>query len=186
MTPVIPDTPKRANPYLERIRLVRGSITEQDVDAIVTLMPQNLEYRGELNARILKEAGASVDAFVLENIYRPNPGDIYSVPGFDLPCRHIFFCIVPVWRDDFDRTQRQLLNVARRAMETAREMGLSTIAFAPIGSGRRGFPKPRAARLILKGIAERMHVSIREVRIVARTDETLAIFQERLDKMKAG
>ena len=180
MTIVITDPNRRSNPYLNRITLVQGDITRQKMDAIVTFIPQNLEYRGEINAAILAGAGERLDEFVLENIYKPRPGDIYAVPGFDLPCGHIFFCVVPPWRDDIDRPDRYLLNACRRAMETAHEMGLKTIAFPPLGSGWRGFPKPRAARLMLQGISERLDEGFEEVRIVARTERTLDVFRERL------
>lgn len=180
MTIVITDPNRRSNPYINRITLVQGDITRQKIDAIVTFIPQNLEYRGEINAAILTGAGGGLDEFVLENIYKPRPGDIYAVPGFDLPCRHIFFCIVPRWRDDIDRQDRYPLNACRRAMETAHEMGLKSIAFPPLGSGRRGFPKSRAARLILQGICERLDDDFKEIRIVARTEKTLEVFRERL------
>ncbi|MGB4057370.1 MAG: macro domain-containing protein [Alphaproteobacteria bacterium] len=179
MTLVITDPKKASNPYLDRIRMVRGSIAEQGTEAIVTFIPQSLEYRGEINAAILKGAGERMDRFVLDNIYKPRIGDIYTVPGFDLPCDHIFFCIVPIKRSDIDRPDRYLLNACRRAMETASMMGLKTISFPPLGAGRRGFPKPRAARLILQAISERLDENIEEVRIVARTDKTLDIFRER-------
>ena len=106
------------------------------------------------------------------------------MPGFTLPCKHIFFCIVPVWRENFDMQDRQLLNAARKAMERAREMELTTMAFPPLGSGHKAFPKPKAARLLLHGIAERLDSHFREVRIVCPDDETLEIFREKLTGMK--
>ncbi|HQX27344.1 MAG TPA: macro domain-containing protein [Alphaproteobacteria bacterium] len=177
---VITDPNRRSNPYLNRITLVQGDITRQDVDAIVTFIPQNLEYRGEINRCILKEAGKKLDEFVLENIFRPRVSDVYTVPGFDLPCAHIFFCIVPIRRLDTDRPDRYLVNACRKAMETANAMGLQTIGFPPLGSGKQGFPKPRAARLMLQGILERLDGTLEEVRIVARTEKTLGVYRERL------
>ena len=177
---VITDPNRRSNPYLNRITCVEGDITRQDVDAIVTFIPQNLEYRGEINTAILRAAGEKMDEFVMENIFRARVGDVYTVPGFDLPCRHIFFCIVPIKRLDTDRPDKYLVNACRKAMETTAEMGLRTIAFPPLGSGKRGFPKPRAARLMLQGISERLTKTIEEVRIVARTPQTLNVYRERL------
>jgi O-acetyl-ADP-ribose deacetylase (regulator of RNase III) len=177
---VITDPSRRSNPYLNRITLVQGDITRQKIDAIVTFIPQNLEYRGDINAAILAGAGSNLDEFVLEHIFRPRAGDVYTVPGFNLPCKHIFFCVVPVRENDIDRPDKYLVNASRKAMEAAREMGLRSIAFPPLGSGRRGFAKPRAARLILQGIAERLDGSIEEVRIVAQAVKTLDVFRERL------
>jgi O-acetyl-ADP-ribose deacetylase (regulator of RNase III) len=177
---VITDPNRRSNPYLNRITLVQGDITRQDVDAIVTFIPQNLEYRGAINTVILREAGKKLDDFVLENIFRPRVSDVYTVPGFNLPCAHIFFCIVPIRRLDTDRPDKYLVNACRKAMETANAMGLRTIGFPPLGSGKQGFPKPRAARLMLQGISDRLDGTLEEVRIVARTEKTLSVYKERL------
>lgn len=180
---VITDPEKCSNPYLNRITLVEGDITRQKVDAIVTFIPQNLDYRGEINTAILAGAGQRLDEFVLENIFRPGVGDVYAVPGFDLPCKNIFFCVVPIRKTDIDRPDKYLINSVRKAMETASAMGLKTIAFPPLGAGQSGFPKPRAARLILQSISERLDGNFEEVRIVARTKKTLGAFRERLNAM---
>ncbi len=173
-----------SNPYLNRIQIVQGDITAQEVDAIVTLIPQSLEYRGKLNASLRDAAGAELDLYVEENVYRPRAGDVYVLPGFNLPARHLIFAIAPVWRTDFDREDRQLLNAVRKAMEQARALSLKTVAFPPIGSGRHGFPKPRAARLIMQGISDRMDKHFDEVRIVCRTSKTKVLFADRLDLLK--
>ncbi len=180
MEKVIAEPGRPSNPYLSRIKPVVGDITRQDADAIVSFLPQDLEYRGAINAAILAAAGQKMDDFVLEHIYRPRPGDVYAVPGFELPCKHILFGIMPVWRSDTDREDKHLLIACRRAMEMARVMSLSTIAFPPLASGRHGYPKARAARLMLQGIFERMDELIAEVRIVCPDEETLRIFSERL------
>lgn len=184
MTTFIPDPKKPSNPYLNRIRLVIGDVTKQEADAIVSFLPQDLEYRGAVNASILAAAGQKMDEFMLEQIYKPRPGDVYAVPGFDLPCRHILFAIMPVWRTDIDREDKHLLIAARKTMEMARVMTLSSIAFPPLAMGRHGYPKPRGARLLLQGIAERMVKTIREVRIVCPDENTYNIFEERLASYK--
>jgi O-acetyl-ADP-ribose deacetylase len=177
---VITEQGRPSNPYLNRIRLVQGDLTAQDSDAIVTMIPHTLEYRGEINAAILKAAGTQLDNFLLENVYKARPGDVYAVPGFNMSCGHIFFCVVPHWQVDFDRHDKYLVNSCRKAMETARAMSLKNIAFPLLASGKHGYPKPRAARLILQGIVDRLDHTIEEVRLVCQSDKTLEIFRERL------
>lgn len=177
---VITEPGKASNPYLDRIKVLQGNLAEQTVDAVVTLIPHTLEYRGALNAEILKKAGVRLDKFVLEHVVQPKSGDIYAVPGFDLPCRHIFFCVVPVWKDDFDRHEKHLLNATRKAIELAQDMGLKTMAFPPLGSGHRGFPKQRAVRLIVQGLEDRLDDRLEEVRITCLGDQTVCLFEERL------
>lgn len=165
---------------MNRIKLVQGDLTAQDSEAIVTLLPQTLEYRGEINKALLAACGERLDKFILEHVTEPKPGDVYAVPGFGLKCKNIFFCVVPDWRDEFRREERHLLTACRRALETAREMGLKTIAFPLLASGKHGFPRQRAARLIVEAVLDRLDVSIEEIRLVCQDPSLLEVFRDRL------
>ena len=176
----IAEAVQASNPYLDRIELVQGNIAAQEMDAVVTLLPQTLEYRGSVNKAIQRCAGQGMDKFLRQNVVNPQVGDVYAVPGFEMGCRNVFFAIVPVWKDEWDRHDRQLLNATRKAMELARRMSLRSIAFPPIGSGQKGFPKERAARLILQGITDRLDDDFEKVRIVCQRPETMQIFEKRL------
>ncbi|MCB1532635.1 MAG: macro domain-containing protein [Alphaproteobacteria bacterium] len=179
MSSVITEPPERSNPYSERIKLVLGDITYQDTDSILTIIPQNLEYKGSLNDSIREAAGEDLEIFLQENVINPRPSDIYAIPGFTLPCDHIFFCIIPVWRTEFDRRDKFLLYAARKALELSFDMGLRSVSIPFIGAGKNGFPKQRAARLISQGIQERLYEGLKEVRIVCPDADDLALFEGR-------
>ena len=76
---------RRSNAKLiNRIILKKGDITKQtSVDAIVSALPYNLDVSGSINKAIVSAAGHDFDNFILENIYKPKPGDTYVVPGFN-------------------------------------------------------------------------------------------------------
>ena len=179
---VIPKPSSPSNPYLDRIHVLHGDVTDQDVDAVISVIRQDLEYRGSINAALLEKAGEQLDEFILEHVYKPQVGDAYAVPGFDLPCTNLIFAIMPVWKDDFAKQERDLLNAVRKAIELATSMNLQTLAIPPIVSGTSGFPKARAARLIVQGIEERLTKGIREVRITCSEKDLCRIFKERLEK----
>ena len=180
MATVISDKGQASNPYLHKIRLVRGDITGQEVDAIVSLLPPSLDFTGSINKALLNKAGQQLDEFVLENMYQPKAGDIYAVPAFDLPCRNIIFSVRPPWRSDFEREDKHLVICVRKAMVLAKCMLLPKIAFPPLASGKKGFPKQRAARLLIQGIIDRLDEQSGEIRIVCPDDETGRIYKERL------
>lgn len=184
MSIVIPEGRGASNPYLNRVQIVQGDITDQEVDAIVALLPQTMEYRGSLNESIRDKAGAELDVFMKGHVVNPRPGDVYAIPGFGLPAKHIFFAIVPLWKNDFDRHDRQLLNAVRKSMEQTRAMGLKTIAMPSLGAGKSGFPIKRAARLILQGVSDRLDGYIGGVNIVCRDPKTKRVFEDRLDMMR--
>lgn len=169
-----------SNPLLDRIRIVRGDITDQKVDAIATLIPEDLEYRGAINHAILAKAGEELDEFVLENIFQPKAGDIYAVPGFDLPCKNILFCIRPKWKNEFERNDRDLLICGRKIMTLAKCMLLDRIAIPLLGSGKNGFPAGRAARLLVQAVEERMTKQMEEIIFVAHDYDTETAFREAL------
>ncbi len=180
---VISEPGRRSNPLLKRVTLVQGDITQQKVDAIVALVPQSLEYRGEINKAILAAAGEKLDEFVLEHIYKPRPGDVYAVPGFNMPCEHILYSITPNWRADFEREDRHLLTCCRKALVMARSMSLSSVAIPPLASGRHGFPNARAARLIVQAIEDRLDENFEEIRIVCPDAESVETFRQRLQSV---
>lgn len=179
MSSVITEPSERSNLYMNRVRLVLGDITKQDTDAILTVIPQTLDYRGSLNESIMDASGQALDRFILDNVIKPRPSDIYAFPGFDMPCKHLFVYIVPNWRTEFDRREKFLSYAARRAVELCREMDLTSISIPMIGAGQGCFPKARAARFIAQGVTDRLHEGIKEVRIVCQDEDTLALFKDR-------
>lgn len=177
---VISNSGQGRKPFLNKIKLVEGNIVDQQVDAIVTVIPKNMEHVGSLNAAIFAAAGHKLDEFMLENIYKPKVGDVYAVPGFNLKAKHVLVGVMPYFRTDFDKSESYLSNVTRKMMELARRMFLQKIAFPPIASGKTGYPKAKAARLIVQGIADRLDPTIDEVRIVCPDPKTLIDFQHKL------
>jgi O-acetyl-ADP-ribose deacetylase (regulator of RNase III) len=179
---------KRSNAKLLcRITLAKGDITKvDDVQAIVTSVFTNLDITGSLNNSILSAAGHEFDEFILSNIYKPSPGDVFVSKGYDLPVESVIIVVMPAHRDNFDREDMHLLRCYRHAMQMAHKMKLSKIAFPAIGTGIYGYPLDRAVRLALKGISERMTESISEVRIVCKKDEVYSAFKKRLERLHLG
>ena len=159
---------------------MQGDITEQEVGAIAILLPQTLDYRGSINESVMDACGHNLDEFILSNIYKPKVGEVYALPAFDLPAKHILVGIMPHYRTEFDMNEGHLSGVVRRIMELARCMLLESIAFPPLSSGRDGFPKAKAARLVAQGITDRMEESFEDVRIICSDKEMLGHFDHKL------
>ncbi len=179
-----PDSETIANPHLiQRIKLASGDILQQKVDAIVTTIPKTLEIEGKLNSDLMAYTGDQLDEFILENIYKPRAGDTFIVPGFNLPADWVIFSVVPNWRTEFDRTDRDLLKAYRGAMEAAVSQGFHSVAFPALITGRKGFPLARAARLAIQGIMERIDASIIDVRIVCFNPDAREPYARRLESL---
>ncbi len=180
MNLVISKSGQTSNPFLERINLMQGDITEQDVDAIAIIIPQTLDYRGSINLSVMEACGQNLDEFILDNIYKPKIGDVYALPAFDLPAKHILVGVMPHFRTSFDMNNGHLSGVVRKIMELARCMLLESIALPPFASGKGAYPKAKAARLICQGINDRMEESFEEVRIICPNREMLGHFDAKL------
>lgn len=180
---MIPDASRSANPHLQMIRLIEGDITTQDTDAIVTIVPQSLEWKGKLNTAIQEASGTSIADYIAEHIYRPDAGDIYAIPGFNLPAKHIIIAVVPVWKDDFDRMDKHLALAARKAITLAKCLVVKSVSFPLLAAGQDDFPKAKAARLILQGIMQKLDDRIDEVRMVCHSPEGTKATRERLWSM---
>lgn len=170
-----------ANPFLDRITVIGGDITTQEVDAIAIAVPQNLDFKGRINLAVQEAAGYDMDTFILENIYKPKAGEVYAIPAGDLPVRHILLAIMPFYKTEFDRNERHLSSAVRRIMEMSRCMLLSRIAIPAFYSGKNGFPKAKAARLISSGIVDRLEESFEEVRITCTSKEMFDAFHRKLE-----
>ena len=180
---VISNSGPATKPFLHKIKVVQGNIVDQDVDAVVTTIPRNMQHVGSLNSSIIGAAGRQLDEFILENIYKPKVGDVYAVPGFNLPAEHVLIGVMPYFRTEFEKDDRHLTGCVRNIMELAGRMGLRRIAFPPISSGKTGYPKARAARLMVKGIVDRLDEGVSEVVIVCPDNETYDNFHSKLSNI---
>jgi O-acetyl-ADP-ribose deacetylase (regulator of RNase III) len=172
------------HPLINRVKLVMGDITEQsDVDAIVSTIGPDLDCSGTLNSSIIKKAGEQLDEFILDNIYKPQAGDVFAVPAFNVPVDHIIYTVTPDWRDELNRDNRSLLRCYRRPMRLARNMAIKSIAFPALGIGKFRYQPDRAARLAIEGIMARIDNDFDEVRIVCNNKEIYKIFKKKLLKI---
>lgn len=187
MTGFVAEHRRRSNAkLLRRIVIKKGDITKQTgVDAIVSVIQANLDVSGSINQALIKAAGNDFDTFILDNIYKPKPGDVYVVPGFDLPVKNVIFVVTPNWKDEFDREDVHLLRCYRLSMKMAESMKIRRIAYPALATGGYGFPLERAARLAIRGIMERMTENFTEVRIICDNDKKFDAFTGRLKKFAA-
>ena len=91
---------------------MKGDITRQEgLDAIVSTITPDFDMGRSLNTMLLTVAGEDLDEFILENIYKPRPGDCFAVPGFSLPVKHVIFVVMPKFgRNPRISVLRQTLN----------------------------------------------------------------------------
>lgn len=185
MSDVVPSRRRLSkSDLINRIRLIKGDITKQEgIDAIVSSIGVDMDSGGSLNQALIKAVDEKLDEFILENIFKPRPGDAFALPGMGLPVKHIIYVATPVWSAGGQREDRDLLRCYRHVMQMAHRMGLKSIAFPAIGTGKGVFPPERAARLALQGIMERQQGALDEIRIVCMREDVYNAFYRRLKQV---
>lgn len=154
------------------IEVVRGDITGQDVDAVVTAANESLLGGGGVDGAIhraagprLAEAGAAVAPC--------DPGDAKATPAFDLdpPVRHVIHTVGPVWEGGGHGEEEVLASCYRTSLGVADSLGARTVAFPAIATGVYGYPVVDAARIAVRTIRA-ASTSVERVLLVAFDEPT--------------
>jgi len=163
----------------DRIRLVQGDITQQEVDAIVNAANESLLGGGGVDGAIHRVGGPAI----LEECRRLGgcaTGDAKATTAGELSARHVIHTVGPVWQGGAANEDELLASCHRRALEVAADLGCRTLAFPAISTGVYRFPVDRAAEIALTTTRDALesHPQIDEVRFVLFSDEHLAAFEQ--------
>jgi O-acetyl-ADP-ribose deacetylase len=164
-----------------RITLVRGDITEQDVDAVVNAANSGLMGGGGVDGAILQAGGdRQVEARreLRDRIGQLPTGQAASTEAGDLPARWVIHVVGPVWRANEDRSPL-LASCYREALRVADELGARTVAFPAVSAGIYGWPLPSAADIAMKTVRE-TDTNVTEARFVLFSDDAYAEFTRAL------
>ena len=131
------------------IDIIQGDITALDAEAIVNAANCTLLGGGGVDGAIHRAAGPEL----LECCRKIGPcptGEARITPGFRLKAKWIIHTPGPVWHGG-SRGEDELLKACYlNSLALAAEKGCRTIAFPCISTGVYGFPKERAAELVLQ------------------------------------
>lgn len=178
-------------PHGCRFKLVHGDLTEQRVDAIVNAANEQLQHGGGVAAAIAGKGGASIQQESNHWVQQHGPishdRPAVTTAG-DLPAEHVIHAVGPRWGDGEE--DRKLHQAVLSALAKADELGLESLALPPISTGIFGFPKPRAAEVILNAVEafdeEFPESSLHEVRLTIIDQATLEPFEEAFQERKGG
>ncbi len=163
------------------IRVKKGDLTVQRVDAIVNAANEHLAHGGGLAGAIVSAGGWDIQKE--SNEVAPVPtGGAASTGAGSLPCRRVIHAVGPIWRShEPDEADRLLGSAVTSALKIADEERLESIAIPAISSGIFGFPKDRCAKIMLDMaeafFAERPDCSIRTVIFCNFDEPTVSVFE---------
>ena len=136
------------------IQVVRGDITELEVDAIVNAANSQLMVGGGVDYAIHRAAGPGLKNEIDSQAKYLEPGEVLLTSGYRLPTKFVIHTVAPIWHGGKDLEFEVLISCYANSVDMALKKGLKSIAFPALGTGAFGVPVEVSAEAAVKAIAE--------------------------------
>ncbi len=170
--------------FFERIEIVQGDITCQDVDAIVNAANGGLLGGGGVDGAIHRAAGPELLA-ECRSIGGCPTGEARITRAYALKARFVIHAVGPVWQGGGANESDLLESCYQSSLRLAAQKRCRTIAFPAISCGAYGYPWIDAARVSLGAVRRALQGdnSISLVRWVLFGDEIFETWQNCLREL---
>lgn len=166
-----------------RITVVRGDITAQQVDAIVTAANEALRGGGGVDAAVHTAAGPEL-LRACRALAPCATGSAVITSAFRLaPVQWVIHAVGPIYHGPGDANL--LASAYRSALARADEVGATSVAFPSISTGVYGYPAKDAAEVSVAALLTAT-TRVGEVRLVAFAAPMAALWQRAVDRQLAG
>ena len=160
-----------ASYWQQRVEVIQGDITRQNVEAIVNAANESLLGGGGVDGAIHRAAGLQL----LEECRKLGgcqTGQAKITEGYNLLAAWVIHTVGPVWHGGQHQEEELLAQCYRSSLALAAQNSIRTIAFPAISTGVYAFPLDRATQIAVTGVKSFLaqNVSIEQVRFVCFGD----------------
>lgn len=166
-----------------RIQLIRGDITEVDVDAIVNAANSTLLGGGGVDGAIHRKGGPKIleECKLIRATQWPDglpTGKAVITSGGNLKAKYVIHTVGPVWLGGFHVESELLKQAYRNSLKLAVQNGIKTIAFPSISTGAYGYPIEEASRVAVGSVKKFLEKEdkIKKVTFVLFSDLDFAVY----------
>jgi O-acetyl-ADP-ribose deacetylase len=166
------------------IRLIKGDITEQNVDVVVNPANSYLKHGGGVAGAIVRKGGKIIQTESDKIGFVPVGSSVITTSG-ELPCEVIIHTVGPKMgegNEDF-----KLSKAIHSCLLLASDNSYKSISIPAISSGIFGFPKDRCANILLDEsikFLQNNNTSLQMIEFCIIDDETLFHFKMKFKKLK--
>jgi len=168
------------------MQIISGDITQENVDAIVNAANAYLQHGGGVARVISLNGGSQIqiesDSWIEKSGPVSHESPAYTSGGA-LPCKYVIHAVGPVWGEGDE--DKKLTAAISGSLNLSDQLGLTSISFPAISTGIFGFPKERAAKIILKELEkyfeEHPGTSLELIRLVLFDEDSVAVFLDIYD-----
>ena len=165
------------------IEIVRGDITQENVDAIVNAANGYLMHGGGVAGAIVRRGGYEIQEESNEIINKRGKirtGEAVVTSGGKLKARYVIHAVGPVWNGGNLDEDSLLFNAVYNSLRRADELKLKSISMPAISTGIFRFPKERAVGIFSKAIKkfldEHKNTTLQKIRLCNIDEKTSQIF----------
>jgi len=169
------------------IELVKGDITNLEVDCIVNAANSMLKMGGGVAGAIKKKGGQKIQDECDEIVSKRGPvpvGGAVITSGGNLKAKYVIHAVGPVYGEGDE--ERKLRDVTLNSLRLADQHRISSIAFPAISTGAFGLPKKVCAETMLPAAISYVKdgTAIKRIIFCLYDEETFKVFEETLKSLK--
>lgn len=170
------------------IKVLRGDITQEDVDAIVNAANSYLKHGGGVAGAIVRAGGEIIqkesDDYVAK--YGPLPvGSATITSGGNLKAKYVIHTVGPRWGEGDEI--KKLENAVESALKIAKEKGVKSLSIPAISCGIFGFPPHLGTKIIVNKVISFVKENpdtFKEIHFIGIGEEIPSLFVDALKAIK--
>ncbi|WP_434297143.1 ADP-ribose-binding protein [Clostridium sporogenes] len=171
--------------YINKIKIIKGDITKENVDAIVNAANSSLLGGGGVDGAIHRAGGNKIleeCKSIVSKIGQLKTGEAVITSGGNLKAKYVIHTVGPIWHGGHNNEEALLFNCYKNSVKLACENNIKTVAFPNISTGVYGYPKDLAAKVAYNAAKESLieYKNIEEVRFVCFDEYNYKLYQDLL------